>query len=124
MNWDVVSRHKGWKQSLMGLTRSHTRGMYKSDTYRKGCMLDFEDNTQCTIIDENECQTPTTKNAIIAKYSPCMWCPNYHIKRTNYIHNLFYNIEKECIHLQSSNMRKCHKNKGVTRYSYITELFV
>jgi len=75
-NWNVINSHKGWLRNLRGLSKTHTRSLYKAENYRKGCILDFEKNNPHTKEDINQ-NAVLTKNQIITKYSPCMWCPNY-----------------------------------------------
>ena len=72
--WEELELHKGWRRSLMGLSRTHTRSLYKSETYRSGCHLELESNEICRECD----RTPLrTQKDIIKKCSNCMWCPNY-----------------------------------------------
>jgi len=72
--WEELELHKGWRRSLMGLSRTHTRSLYKSETYRSGCHLELESNEIC-----HECNRPPlwTQKDIIKKCANCMWCPNY-----------------------------------------------
>ena len=75
-DWNTINLHKGWLRALRGLSRTHTRSLYKAENYRTGCMLDSQNNSKCK---PYQCQQPIplTKNQIIMKYSPCMWCPNH-----------------------------------------------
>ena len=72
--WEEIGQHQGWKRSLMGLSRTHTRSLYKSETYRSGCLLELESNAIC-----HECDyaTPKKQKDIIKKCANCMWCPKY-----------------------------------------------
>jgi len=70
--WDELRNHKGLIRALLGLSRTHTRGLYKSENYRKGCA--FELNSKMT----NSCVKidPSTmpKRILISQLSQCMWC--------------------------------------------------
>jgi len=77
-DWKKVNLHRGWKRALMGLSRTHTRSMYKSEIYRNGCAREAE--SRCLYEQEKEEKMNTkfsNKNHLISKYSKCMWCPNY-----------------------------------------------
>jgi len=73
--WEEIGHHKGWRRSLMGLSKTHTRNLYKSETYRTGCLLDMESIAICRECNQS---TPTKQKDIIKKCANCMWCPNFH----------------------------------------------
>jgi len=72
--WEDLGRHKGWKRSLAGLSRTHTRSLYKSETYRSGCHIDLENKEICQECDQIP---PTRPKDIIKKCASCMWCPTF-----------------------------------------------
>jgi len=72
--WEELGYHKGWRSPLMGLSKTHTRSLYKSETYRSGCHLEMESNK---ISHKYNCITPKKQKDIIKKCANCMWCPNY-----------------------------------------------
>ena len=75
--WEEIGHHKGWRRSLMGLSKTHTRSLYKSETYRSGCHLELESTAICHECDKS---IPIKQKDIIRKCSSCMWCPEFHTK--------------------------------------------
>jgi len=75
VDWDDINKHRGWWRSLTGLSRTHTRSLYKSETYRTGCRLESDTVKICRKCDE---PLPMKKKDIIKKHASCMWCPNHH----------------------------------------------
>jgi len=75
LTWGTLKLHKGWLRSLCGLSRTHTRGLYKSNTYRTGCL-----NVYC-----DSSKNPETPNKLLSlnvkdlirHLSPCIWCDQY-----------------------------------------------
>ena len=103
VGWNKINLHKGWKRALMGLSRTHTRSMYKSEIYRNGCAKEFESQCLC----ENGAQTymiPPKKNSIIAKYSKCMWCPDHLTKPSP--HGNRKHAMLDCTHPDLQNFRR------------------
>ena len=75
-NWKTINLHKGWLRALRGLSRTHTRSLYKAENYRLGCLMDSDDKFNYSS-DQHQKITAFTKNQVITKLSPCMWCPNH-----------------------------------------------
>jgi len=75
--WEEIGQHKGWRRSLMGLSKTHTRSLYKSETYRSGCHLELESTAICHECDKS---IPIKQKDVIKKCSSCMWCPDFHTK--------------------------------------------
>jgi len=72
VNWETLNLHKGWLRCLLGLSRSHTRCLYK-DKYRNCCKekMIHESNNSKLI---EKLRGPTTKQELIHTLSRCMWC--------------------------------------------------
>jgi len=78
--WSEITRHKGWLRALTGLSRSHTRSLYKSENYRTGC-----NNDRISLISVNQHEISEVKEEtetikakeMIQKCKNCMWCPQY-----------------------------------------------
>ena len=71
--WETFHLHKGIFRSMLGLSRSHTRCLYKNDLYRATCKevkLTQEKNPENIL----KLQNSTKSQAIIDLLSPCMWC--------------------------------------------------
>jgi len=72
-SWDSLNLNKGWLRSLLGLSSTHTRKIYKSEVYRECCKAKFK-----SIMLENPAickeleQAKTTK--LIQMLSGCLWC--------------------------------------------------
>jgi len=90
-SWSTLNQSGGLFRSLKGLSRTHTRSLYKSQVYRKGWIAEFlngEDKITCKT-------THKTSNAWIQALSPCRWCKNVDQVKGNRIHAaLFCEHEK------------------------------
>ena len=73
MTWKDLKMQQGLFRSLIGLSRTHSRSIYKSESYRNNCK----------IIRTNSSKNPATiailnstsnSQKIIDSTSPCMWC--------------------------------------------------
>ena len=103
VDWKKINQHKGWKRALMGLSRTHTRSMYKSETYRMGCVEDFNSKCQCMGIEQIN-PTTSKKQDIINTYSKCMWCPNHITNPTphgNRKHALLHCTHPDLLHFRN-----------------------
>ena len=69
VKWTKLEQHPGWLRSLLGLSNSHTRALYKSSTYRAGAW-----ESQCIKIQNNDTKKGLNETEKIKILSPCMWC--------------------------------------------------
>jgi len=79
--WTTLAKMGGLFRSLRGLSRSHTRSLYKSQIYRKGWIKDYE-ATHTTHQNGNR----LTNIAWIKELSACKWCSNIKEKKGNRTH--------------------------------------
>ena len=72
ITWTILNLHKGFLRSLLGMSNSHSRNIYKSSIYREGTLLNFLEK----INDEEtkKCIMATTVNEQIKYLLPCQWC--------------------------------------------------
>jgi len=94
--WPKLNQHPGWLRSLLGLSNSHTRALYKSSMYRSGAWKSKDNTTQ----DDSDEKRGIKEIEKIKKLSPCMWCdiqteapPNVNQKLTvkgNRLHHFFF----------------------------------
>jgi len=68
-NWNKILQHPGWLRSLLGLSNSHTRALYKSSIYRSGAWL-----THCKQTKQQVRKSGIKEKEKIKILSPCMWC--------------------------------------------------
>ena len=71
--WEILGLHKGWRRSLLGLSSTHSRRIYKSEVYRECCKakLFSDSKNRCLLTTEfNKC---TTKMKIDILKN-CAWC--------------------------------------------------
>ena len=106
--WSDIAKHKGWLRALTGLSRTHTRGLYKSEVYREGCnndrMTHISKDTNCIEIKEEEAKV----KEIINKCSNCTWCKEHKVKHTpkgNRLHAMLH-----CSHPHLSSFRRKMSN--------------
>jgi len=73
ITWNDIQLHKGWERALRGLSRTHSRSIYKSENYREGCRLEYISS------ERKDACTPTSlkKSILISKLSKCMWCKEF-----------------------------------------------
>ena len=69
--WKKLLQHPGWLRSLLGLSNTHTRALYKSNIYRSGAWI-----TYCKKAQQNETGSGVKEKEKIKILSPCMWCNN------------------------------------------------
>jgi len=76
-DWESLNLHRGLLRSLHGLSRTHTRCLYKSENYREGSWRDYLISLQNDSSTSQIPPTPTLgKIQRIKLLSPCKWCPN------------------------------------------------
>ena len=68
--WNVIRLHPGLYRSLLGLSGTHTRCMYKSAPYRTGCLLNHLET-----IDDKEQREAITNSSIQNQISILSKCP-------------------------------------------------
>jgi len=76
-DWDSLNLHRGLLRSLHGLSRTHTRCLYKSETYREGSWREYLNSLQSDSSSSPMIPKPMIpKNQQIKLLSPCAWCSN------------------------------------------------
>ena len=107
-DWSDIAKHKGWLRALTGLSRTHTRSLYKSEVYREGCNIE---RMNC-ISKDNICEAIKEKNLkvkdIITKCSSCTWCEDHKNQPTpkgNRLHAMLH-----CSHPHLSSFRRKMSN--------------
>jgi len=71
-SWEILSLYKGWFRSLLGLSSTHTRRIYKSSTYRECCKAVILSKTH--VSDKCAEIKKATTSKLIDLLSPCLWC--------------------------------------------------
>jgi len=74
ISWKILNLYKGWLRSLLGLSSTHTRRLYKSEVYRACSKAQFKshlanNNSLCKEVDN------ATTSKLIQMLSNCQWCP-------------------------------------------------
>jgi len=98
MTWKTLQLHKGFFRSLLGLSNSHTRGIYKSLPYRTGSLKEF----LLTITDPEQktCISTASTRDQIQYLIHCPWCKSSHNRpskgnrRHHLLHCTHHKIEK------------------------------
>ena len=90
-SWGTLLAFKGLFRSLRGLSRTHTRSLYKSTTYRKGWILQSLENEPD---EELKCLTQLSETKWINKLSGCKWCTNSKNSKGNRYHAFLFCEEK------------------------------
>jgi len=72
ITWKILQLHKGFFRSLLGLSNSHSRNIYKSTSYREGNLHKYLE----TVKDEEtkQCIKAATVTEQIQYLLPCPWC--------------------------------------------------
>jgi len=73
-DWNSLNLHRGLLRSLYGLSRTHTRCLYKSNAYREGCWKSY--STSLSKLTPTPKMIKTSKIDQIKTLSPCKWCPS------------------------------------------------
>jgi len=83
-SWEELKNEKGLFRLLRGLTRCHTRSLYKSIRYRKGWMAkDMEGSNQQT---NTLTKTSISQQTWILNLTPCRWCASKTSPKGNRTH--------------------------------------
>jgi len=72
-SWDILRLYKGWLRSLLGLTSTHTRRVYKSEIYRECCKKIFFKTHTKDNIRMNELKNANSSKTL-SILSGCLWC--------------------------------------------------
>jgi len=76
VTWDILELHKGWLRCLLGLSRSHTRCLYKDECYRDCCKAKIiHESNNAELI--KSLDKVKNKQETIKLLSKCMWCEDY-----------------------------------------------
>ena len=102
MSWARLLAMGGLFRSLRGMTRCHTRSLYKSTTYRKGQMQEYM--SSLTHDEKIACSKQSTKNWL-QQLTTCTWCSNPNKKKGNRTHAILF-----CSHDRLTSYRS-HMNK-------------
>jgi len=94
--WTTLSRNAGLFRSLLGMSNTHTRCLYKSSPYRTGCLLEYVDHILDPEQKEAILQSPI--NSQMKLISNCKWCMhnNLHQHKGNRRH-MFLNCNNKKI---------------------------
>ena len=84
-NWASLQSHKGLLRSLYGLSRTHTRSLYKSSIYRDGCHLEYLESISAPPPVEPP-QSYITNTQKISLLKKCVWCTSKHSDQGNRMH--------------------------------------
>jgi len=80
-SWSALLKSGGLFRSLRGLTRTHSRSIYKSHIYRKGWMENEIARGKCL----------SSSSADWTKFlTPCRWCDNPNNSKGNRMHAFFF----------------------------------
>jgi len=104
--WKKILQHPGWLRSLLGLSNSHTRALYKSSVYRSGAWITHCEQTKLQIA-----KSGLKEKEKIKILSPCMWC-NAQSNRTrtklqpmeikgNRLHHFFFCKHKHAVKIRN-----------------------
>jgi len=86
ISWQLLRKNKGLCRSLSGLTRTHTRSLYKSSTYRQGLIEEAKSNPSF----QSNIQPKMSKGEWIKLLAPCSWCVNPNNTKGNRWHALHF----------------------------------
>jgi len=105
-SWNELALHSGFLRSLIGLSRTHTRSLYKAGDYRQGMLQDFLETI--TSQEDKLKIGKLNQKGIIQLLCPCKWCPENSPHRTqhgNRMHALLH-----CDHKDISGFRNNMRN--------------
>jgi len=91
MTWKKLKQFPRLRRSVCGLSRTHTRSLYKSDVYRDGQRKEKLNHA----IEESPPPTHQTKQKLIEHLKPCTWCDNKACAHGNRIHAMFFCKRRE-----------------------------
>jgi len=72
-DWKTFQNNKGLFRSLTGLSRTHSRSLYKNEDYRDTCR-EVRIQQAKNPMEKEKLENLTSKQDIITALSPCMWC--------------------------------------------------
>ena len=72
ITWKMLNLHKGFLRSLLGMSNSHSRNIYKSSLYRIGNMQQYLETVKDS--ETRECIKMASVNEQIQYLLPCPWC--------------------------------------------------
>ena len=76
-SWETFRSHRGLFRSLLGLSRTHTRCLYKNEVYRENCHTVMMEQSMEPAQQYIPLSSPS-KFKLIERLSPCMWCASEH----------------------------------------------
>ena len=71
--WEIFHLHKGIFRCMLGFSRTHTRCLYKNETYRSLCK-DIRLTQNISPEDMSKLKNSKRSQDLIDILSPCMWC--------------------------------------------------
>ena len=72
-SWEILQLHKGWLRSLLGLSSTHTRRIYKSEIYRECCEKVFIEKYKGNNLKIKEYENANLSQKVHL-LSGCLWC--------------------------------------------------
>jgi len=91
MTWKELNKFQRLRRSICGLSRTHTRSLYKSDLYRGGQIKEVSKRKTHS----NSVLKIQTKQQWITFLSPCTWCENKDCVPGNRMHAMFFCDKEE-----------------------------
>jgi len=80
VSWRTIKMHTSFFRSLLGLTKTHTRSLYKSVPYRMGCLKTFA--STITDTEMRECIFTKSTKEQLEHLTSCPWCTSPHTNAT------------------------------------------
>ena len=106
MTWEQISTHKGYLRSLLGLSKTHSRSIYKNVNYKEGCKIELI-NSLDSKEDKQRIKNmkPTELTSLLTK---CSWCPTTCAHKHHHGNRMHALLHCEHVDLQMfrTNMRK------------------
>jgi len=122
-SWEELSMQKGFFRSLLGLSRTHTRSIYKDINYKQGSLLEY---TEALTSEEDRSHIRSMKKkAVTELLTKCSWCPKqcaHESQHGNRMHALLYcghtNLKEFRTNLRHSlNEELCNLIRMIETYS-------
>jgi len=105
ISWNTLKLHLGLFRSLLGMSNTHTRCMYKSVSYKKGCLLDYlkllKTEEQRIAFQKLSTQEQATK------ISNCTWCQK---QQTSHQHGNRRHMFLSCTNVKIATFRRKMNN--------------
>jgi len=106
MTWKEICTHKGYLRSLLGLSKTHSRSIYKNINYKQGCKLEL---IESIVGDEDKNRIKNMKpKELTSLLTRCTWCPStcpHNQHHGNRLHALLH-CEHDDLKKFRTNMRK------------------